>query len=60
MSHINHPDAAVAALGGQIGENCLYKGIKSIVADQHETCTAVHAYAVDRTVPVIGIHGGFR
>ena len=34
--------------------------IKSIVADQHETCTAVHAYAVDRTVPVIGMHGGFR
>jgi len=27
--------------------------VEAAVKDQHQTCTAVHAFAVDRTVPVI-------
>jgi hypothetical protein len=27
--------------------------VEAAVKDQHLTCTAVHAFAVDRTVPVI-------
>ena len=45
---------ARAALDGIIAS----PGVARVVKDQHLTCTAVHAYAVDRTVPVIRVRPG--
>jgi hypothetical protein len=40
---------------GEIEDVVASPGVAAAVGDQHLTCTAVHAFAVDRTVPVIRI-----
>jgi hypothetical protein len=42
-----------AATRGEIDDITSSPAISAVIKDQHQACTAVHAFAVERTVPVI-------
>lgn len=63
VSHDNPPHrryhgAVVFGTGGrdEVGGLIASPDVKAAVAEQHLTCTAIHAFTVDRTVPVIRIN----
>jgi len=57
-AHRRHHGAVVFGSGSraEVEDIIASPEIAAAVKDQHLTCTAVHAFAVDRTVPVIRMH----
>ena len=58
-SHRRHHGAVVFGIGtrGDVDGVIASPEVASVVKDQHTTCTAIHAFTVDRTVPVIRTKG---
>jgi hypothetical protein len=59
-SHRRHHGAVVFGIGTREDVDGVIASpeVAAVVKDQHLTCTAIHAFTVDRTVPVIRMNGG--
>jgi hypothetical protein len=59
-SHRRHHGAVVFGIGtrADVDRVVASPDVAAVVKDQHMTCTAIHAFTVDRTVPVIRTKGG--
>jgi hypothetical protein len=59
-SHRRYHGAVVFGTGSraEVDDVIASPGVAAVVTDQHLACTAVHAFAIDRTVPVIRIKPG--
>ena len=61
-AHRRHHGAVVFGTGSrtEVEDIIAAPEVAAAINDQHLTCTAVHAYTVDHTVPVVRMHSGRR